>query len=410
MSIFKCKMCGGTIEFKQGASVGICDSCGTKQTLPKLDDERRANLYDRANHFRRGNEFDKAMGIYETILNEDPSDAEAYWSLVLCRYGIEYVDDPLTRKKIPTCHRTQFKSILEDTDYLTALQYADSIQHDLYEREAQYIDTVQKRILEISNKEKPFDINILKLIVEYFAELHSNFFGVENQKNIEWIKNNNFGEYIKEFTIQNFDKKKSYFISNNKKILTENIINIIKKINILELFEKINPNSEKNKNRTTLLHGDTQGGNLMINSEKNRMTMIDWQYINIGLGLKDIILFIGISLDEKNIKENDIQELKQYYYDLTSTNKGSYKVTCSDNKSKDYAWYDSDIDITNLPIGTYSLSVYTKTTDAADYGEVTDYFGILEDTTKTINNKKYTIRTNTSNNNRVEIVVEIVVE
>ena len=56
MSIFKCKMCGGTIEFEQGATVGVCDSCGTKQSLPVgLDDEKRANLYDRANHFRRNN-------------------------------------------------------------------------------------------------------------------------------------------------------------------------------------------------------------------------------------------------------------------------------------------------------------------------------------------------------------------
>ena len=71
MSIFKCKMCGGTIEFEQGATVGVCDSCGTKQTLPRLDDDKKANLYDRANHFRRNNDFDKAMSIYEQILNED---------------------------------------------------------------------------------------------------------------------------------------------------------------------------------------------------------------------------------------------------------------------------------------------------------------------------------------------------
>ena len=72
-------MCGGTIEFNTVDTVGICDSCGTKQTLPRLDDERRANLYDRANHFRRNNEFDKAAGIYEKILNEDTYDAETYW-------------------------------------------------------------------------------------------------------------------------------------------------------------------------------------------------------------------------------------------------------------------------------------------------------------------------------------------
>ena len=35
--IIKCKMCGGTIEFNPGDTVGVCDSCGTKQTLPRLD-------------------------------------------------------------------------------------------------------------------------------------------------------------------------------------------------------------------------------------------------------------------------------------------------------------------------------------------------------------------------------------
>ncbi|MBQ3951175.1 MAG: hypothetical protein II668_01245 [Oscillospiraceae bacterium] len=140
MSIFKCKMCGGTIEFEPGASVGVCDSCGTKQTLPRLDDDRRANLYDRANHFRRNNEFDKAAGIYEQILNEDTADAEAYWSLVLCRYGIEYVEDPATRKRVPTVNRAQFTSIFDDENYQSALEHADAYQRMIYEDEANAIN------------------------------------------------------------------------------------------------------------------------------------------------------------------------------------------------------------------------------------------------------------------------------
>ena len=111
MAVFQCKMCGGTIEFEQGTTVGVCEYCGSKQTFPKLDGEKKANLYDRANHFRRNNEFDKAIAIYEQILNEDNTDAEAYWSLVICRYGIEYVEDPSTRKRIPTVNRAQFTSI-----------------------------------------------------------------------------------------------------------------------------------------------------------------------------------------------------------------------------------------------------------------------------------------------------------
>ena len=117
-------------------------------------------MYDRANHFRRNNEFDKAMGIYEQILNEDNTDAEAYWSLVLCRYGIEYVEDPATHKRIPTVNRAQFTSIFDDDNYKSALQYADSYQRTIYEAEAKAINEIQKGILAISQKEEPFDVFI----------------------------------------------------------------------------------------------------------------------------------------------------------------------------------------------------------------------------------------------------------
>jgi tetratricopeptide (TPR) repeat protein len=160
MAVFKCKMCGGSIEFEKGASVGVCDSCGTQQTLPRIDDDKKANMYDRANHFRRNNDYDKAMNIYEQILNEDNSDAEAYWSLVLCRYGIEYVEDPSSHKRVPTVNRAQFTSIYMDEDYKSALKYADSYQRTIYESEAKAIDDIQKGILEISSKEEPFDVFI----------------------------------------------------------------------------------------------------------------------------------------------------------------------------------------------------------------------------------------------------------
>lgn len=158
MALFKCKMCGGALEINNNETVATCEYCGTQQTLPKLDDDRRANLYDRANHFRRNNEFDKAMGIYEQILNEDNTDAEAYWSLVLCRYGIEYVEDPASHKRIPTVNRAQFTSIFDDDNYKSALQYADGYQRSIYEEEAKAINEIQKGILAISQKEEPFDV------------------------------------------------------------------------------------------------------------------------------------------------------------------------------------------------------------------------------------------------------------
>lgn len=160
MAVFKCKMCGGTLNIENGATVAECEFCGRKQTIPKLDDEKRANLYDRANHFRRTNDYDKAMGIYEIILNEDKTDAEAYWSILLCKYGVEYVEDPATHKRVPTINRTQFTSILKDVDYKNALKYADGYQRDIYEEEAKEIDKIQKGILAISGKEEPFDVFI----------------------------------------------------------------------------------------------------------------------------------------------------------------------------------------------------------------------------------------------------------
>lgn len=160
MALFKCKMCGGALEINNNETVATCEYCGTQQTLPKLDDDRRANLYDRANHFRRNNEFDKAMGIYEQILDEDNTDAEAYWSLVLCRYGIEYVEDPASHKRLPTVNRAQFTSIFDDDNYKSALNNADSYQKAIYEKEAKAINEIQKGILAISQKEEPFDVFI----------------------------------------------------------------------------------------------------------------------------------------------------------------------------------------------------------------------------------------------------------
>ena len=159
--IIKCKMCGGDIQFNSGDTVGQCDHCGCTTTFPKLPDEQRTNLFNRANHFRRQCEFDKAMAAYEHIVEEDDTDAEAHWGIVLSKYGIEYVEDPVTHERIPTCHRAQVISILSDEDYQNALKNApDAHSREVYEREAKRIAEIQKGILAISSQEKPYDVFI----------------------------------------------------------------------------------------------------------------------------------------------------------------------------------------------------------------------------------------------------------
>ena len=160
MAVFKCKMCGGTLEIAGGESVAECEYCGTKQTLPKTTDEVAGNLFNRANNPRIKCEFDKAEEIYKTIVNENPDEAEGYWGMVLCRYGIEYVEDPSSHKRIPTCHRTSYEAVTKDVDYLAAIEHADVLQKAVYEAEAKAIDEIPKNILSAVKTEKPFDVFI----------------------------------------------------------------------------------------------------------------------------------------------------------------------------------------------------------------------------------------------------------
>lgn len=160
MAVLKCKMCGGELHFSDGASTCECEYCGNTNTLPIISSDQEMNLFNRANHFRAINEFDKAINAYEKILDSDDTNAEAHWGVVLSRYGIEYVEDPVSHERIPTCHRVQLTSIMSDPDFLAAVEHADFTAAAEYKRQAERIAQIQKGILSISSQEKPYDVFI----------------------------------------------------------------------------------------------------------------------------------------------------------------------------------------------------------------------------------------------------------
>lgn len=160
MAVLKCKMCGGDLNVTSDETVVECEYCGSKQTVPTADSEKKMNLFARANRLLRNCEFDKAAGIYESIVAEFTEEAEAYWGLVLCKYGIEYVDDPATGKKIPTCHRSSFDSVMDDKDFELVMEYADGIARRVYREQAKQMEELRKAIIEVSGKEEPYDIFI----------------------------------------------------------------------------------------------------------------------------------------------------------------------------------------------------------------------------------------------------------
>lgn len=160
MQTINCQACGGTVKFSEGSTVGICEYCGSTVTRSKKEDEQRDALHNRGNFLRMRGEYDRALSVFEQLIALDDTDADAHWNAALCRYGIEYVKDPESGKRIPTCHRANWDSILSDVDYLAAIHFADPMARKVYETDGKYIDEVQKNILAISRTEEPYDIFI----------------------------------------------------------------------------------------------------------------------------------------------------------------------------------------------------------------------------------------------------------
>lgn len=160
MTVLKCKRCGGDLRPKPEDKIVVCEYCMAQQTIPTGDDEKKMRLFARANKLRFNNEFDTAIGVYESIIAEFPEEAEAYWGLILAKYGIEYVDDPMTGEKVPTCHRSSYVSLLDDEDYELVLENADPVSKKCYREEAKQIEELRKAIVEVSKEEKPYDIFI----------------------------------------------------------------------------------------------------------------------------------------------------------------------------------------------------------------------------------------------------------
>ena len=136
-----------------------------------------------------------------------------------------------------------------------------------------------------------------------------------------------------------------------------------------------------------------------MNFNQNKLNVIGTSYNYGGTYSKESEIIRTLILE-------DTTTYKQYTYNIGSTKNGSYQVTSSDNLNKDYAWYNASIDIADLPKGTYSMIVHTKTKDSEDYGEINDIFGMINKATTTINGKKYTIQLNKQRMNRIELLVQ----
>ena len=114
------------------------------------------------------------------------------------------------------------------------------------------------------------------------------------------------------------------------------------------------------------------------------------------------------TLIERNLVFENVKTNELYLNtNVGATSKGLYTVTLRvpDGYSKLRAWYDTSIDISTLPKGTYAIIVHTKTDKVDDYGELDNIFNDVN-ITKTIGDKKYTIKMNREKRFRIELTVE----
>lgn len=152
MAAFVCRMCGGALSLIDGRRICECGYCGTVQSVPLLDGEEKAEGCRNAERLRREHRYDKAAELCEGLIRLSPTDADLYWALVLCRYGVYFSDGE------PILERTRARSLLSDEDFKTALRYADEEQRSVMERQAARIDEIRRSIVERSLKEQSDEI------------------------------------------------------------------------------------------------------------------------------------------------------------------------------------------------------------------------------------------------------------
>lgn len=161
MPVLLCRCCGARLEIKPGTSVVRCGYCGVQQTVPILGFDEESLLWERAEELRRNGEYDRAASIYEQIARKCPDEPDVYWSKVLCRYGVEYVEEPKSHRRIPTINRIQYTSVIDDEDYRKAVRITENgDQKRIYILEAQALDKLRAEILSVSLNEQPYDIFI----------------------------------------------------------------------------------------------------------------------------------------------------------------------------------------------------------------------------------------------------------
>ena len=155
MATYKCRKCGADLTPQADGVTAVCEYCDSVLRLPKVDSE----LFNRAIELRRQRKFDQAAALFRQCVSQNPQDPESHWNLLLCRFGVEYVEEK-DGTRIPTCNGITYDPITEDEDYLDAIRFADELSARMYAEEAARITAIQQEIIRLASQGESYDVFI----------------------------------------------------------------------------------------------------------------------------------------------------------------------------------------------------------------------------------------------------------
>ncbi len=151
-----CSICFNPITIRENAALLTCPHCGRRQGQPKLRRSGKIRLLDYAAHYREKHAFKQAISAYQKALSYEQEDAEVYWLMMLCQYGVLFEQEG--DEYVMRMYNCPEKSVYMSSYYKTAVRLASDQQRALYWDAAKQIDTLYRTIQDASEHQEKYDV------------------------------------------------------------------------------------------------------------------------------------------------------------------------------------------------------------------------------------------------------------
>jgi hypothetical protein len=155
---FKCTYCGGELVFSESFNIARCSSCDRKAYIRADDVSGNRIRILQADSLRQKFQFDDAEALYREIVRENPDHVEALFGMLLCNYGIIYVEES-EHKFVATMNR-YLDEKLTDHKIVKQLKKIVKEPNSQYFVEIEYIESVREKIASKIRADAKYDIFI----------------------------------------------------------------------------------------------------------------------------------------------------------------------------------------------------------------------------------------------------------